>query len=438
MEFRFQVVCSNYHKGRLKIVYDPYFNSSTGEYNVQYTHIVDIADTTDFTVRVGWGNPKPFLLVDTQQMYNASTGPSLPYGTSAGTTPATDRWNGMISVYVVNELTTPNSTVTSNISVNVFTNMCDDFELAVPTNDLLENFSYFQWQCGYEPQSGETLMDQERTEEPSKPMDQDIEMSMGPGLTVRNSLASILFGEEVRSVRQLLKRYNLQRLWGVAIGTGGAYNINTLTVPVEPIYRGYTGSGLDSVPSSVQTGTPPPNEPFNIVKTTTLAWFIPAFMGYRGAFRHKYSHNMATVLGDNTTIMVTRGETNQSKTRTSAFVSNPNTPQEYSSLIDAMPCTNSGAMALYAQQNNTLEVESPYYYFSRFKLAKNSNNTDVSTTAGTIDTLNLTWKQAYQSPNLSYFEDYISVGEDFNLFFFVGAPVAYSYGPNNVTPYTLP
>jgi hypothetical protein len=61
MEFRFQVVCSNYHKGRLKIVYEPYFFGSTGEYNVQYVHIVDIADTTDFTVRVGWGNPKPFF-----------------------------------------------------------------------------------------------------------------------------------------------------------------------------------------------------------------------------------------------------------------------------------------------------------------------------------------------------------------------------------------
>jgi hypothetical protein len=439
MEFRFQVVCSNYHKGRLKIVYEPYFFGSTGEYNVQYVHIVDIADTTDFTVRVGWGNPKPFLKINTDYMYNAITGPQVPFGTVPTTVPTTDSWNGNIAVYVLNELTTPNSTVVSNVSVNVFTNMCDDFEVAVPTNDLMENFSYFQWQSGFEPQSGnEILTDKEETEQPSIPISTSVEQSMGPGLTIQNPLSAILFGEEVKSLRQLLKRYNLQRLWGVTIGTGGAYNINTLTVPVEPIYRGYIASGLDSVPSSVVTTSPIPNKPFNIVKTTHLSWIMPAFTGFRGSFRHKYSYNMSGANGNYTNITVARGEPNQSKTRSTIASPTINNPQAYSELIDVYTCTNSGAMALYAQQNNTLEVESPYYYFSRFKLAKNNNNTNLSTTAGTVDTLNLTWAQAFNDPSLAFFQDYLAVGEDFNLFFFTGAPLAYSYGPANVTPYTLP
>lgn len=439
MEFRFQVVCSNYHKGRLKIVYEPYFFGSTGEYNVQYIHIVDIADTTDFTVRIGWGNPKPFLKVDTQLMYNASTGPQLPFGTVATRTTTTDRWNGNIGVYVLNELTTPNSAIASNVSVNVFTNMCDDFELAVPTNDLLENFSYFQWQSGYEPQSGTEIMtDKEETEQPSIPISTDLETSMGPGLTIKNSLSAILFGEEVKSLRQILKRYNLQRLWSYPVGTGGAYNVLTLTVPVEPIYRGYIGSGLDAVPSSVVTTSPTPNEKYNIVKVTALAWIMPAYTGFRGSIRHKYSYNMSGLYGNYTNIQVTRGEPNQTKTRTDILPPNVNTPADYAAIIDTYPSTNSGAMVTYAQQNNTVAVESPYYYYSRFKLAKNTNTTDTATTAGTIDTLNLTWIEAFNDPNLGFFQDFTAVGEDFNLFFFTGAPVAYSYGPNNVTPFTLP
>jgi hypothetical protein len=127
---------------------------------------------------------------------------------------------------------------------------------------------------------------------------------------------------------------------------------------------------------------------------------------------------MSGANGNYTNITVARGEPNQSKTRSAIASPTINNPQAYSELIDVYTCTNSGAMALYAQQNNTLEVESPYYYFSRFKLAKNNNNTDLSTTAGTVDTLNLTWAQAFSDPSLAFFQD-------FNLFFFTGAPLAY-------------
>jgi hypothetical protein len=66
MKFRFQVVCSAFHKGRLKIVYDPnYFGAMSGgrfsEYNVNYTEVIDIADTQDFTIEIGNGQPYTLL-----------------------------------------------------------------------------------------------------------------------------------------------------------------------------------------------------------------------------------------------------------------------------------------------------------------------------------------------------------------------------------------
>ena len=52
MKFRFQVVASNYHKGRLRIAYDPNFFDASPEYNVNYMLIVDIAEKNDFTVSI--------------------------------------------------------------------------------------------------------------------------------------------------------------------------------------------------------------------------------------------------------------------------------------------------------------------------------------------------------------------------------------------------
>ena len=41
MKFRFQIVASAFHKGRLKITYDPSY-PLTNEYNTNYTHIIDL------------------------------------------------------------------------------------------------------------------------------------------------------------------------------------------------------------------------------------------------------------------------------------------------------------------------------------------------------------------------------------------------------------
>jgi hypothetical protein len=125
MKFRFQIVCSAFHKGRLKFVYDPQFLASN-EYNTNYLEIVDIADTQDFTIEVGNGQSTTLLdhhlpgLDSVTQMYSTT-----PYASQ-------EEGNGVIGVYVVNELTTPNSTVNNDIEINVFVSMGDDFEVFVP------------------------------------------------------------------------------------------------------------------------------------------------------------------------------------------------------------------------------------------------------------------------------------------------------------------
>lgn len=134
MKFRFQIVASAFHKGRLKITYDPSF-PLTNEYNTNYTHIIDLAKERDFTIDIGWGQERTMI------GHRSPVLDAVPYRqTAIGADPGLDG-NGIISVFVVNELTTPNVTPDNDISVNVFVSMGDDFEVFNPDSESIEDLS---------------------------------------------------------------------------------------------------------------------------------------------------------------------------------------------------------------------------------------------------------------------------------------------------------
>ena len=130
MSIRFEVVCSGFHKGRLRIVYDPIFQT-TDEYNVNYTHLVDLSNENDYTMDVGWAQNLPYLKVDHLNSGNLSF--------------STDKFtnrvgNGVLSVYVVNSLTQPGE-IPQPVTVNVYGKMCDDFEVQGPCGAGLRDLS---------------------------------------------------------------------------------------------------------------------------------------------------------------------------------------------------------------------------------------------------------------------------------------------------------
>lgn len=130
MEFRLQCVASQYHKGRLRVVWDP-VSQDSDEYNLNYQYVIDISQSRDFTVKIGWGQSTAYLEVP----HPAEA--AVPFSTSKlGFQPT----NGILSVYVVTELTSATDE-TPGITINAFTNMCDDFELACPINKPLEQLT---------------------------------------------------------------------------------------------------------------------------------------------------------------------------------------------------------------------------------------------------------------------------------------------------------
>jgi hypothetical protein len=133
VRYRFQICCSEYHKGRLRFVFDPQWVSSL-EMNLAYTRIVDLVNERDFTIDVAWANSKGWLQVSPT---NSSAFSTTPYVAANNV-----NYNGVLGVYIENDLTSPNSTVNNDIKINVFMSMCDDFDVAEPTRDSLDSLTF--------------------------------------------------------------------------------------------------------------------------------------------------------------------------------------------------------------------------------------------------------------------------------------------------------
>lgn len=414
MKFRFQVVASSFHKGRLKIVYDPSYPLSN-EYNTNYTHIIDLAKERDFTVEIGWGQQWSFL----QHRNMTANGGPIYNTTKLGSAPGKTA-NGILSVYVVNELTVPNSTANNDVSVNVFVSAGEDFEVANPFDLDIQSLSWYTPQSGeYIPQSGEMSQpDADLTPDESAPMKLEPTETMGPELTCTDHTLDVFFGDPVTSFRQCLKRYCYLH----SLAPSGSSGFNRWVLSNFPMYRGYASGAKH------QATTPVDPTPYNFAKMTMLNYVTPAFTCRRGGIRWKYLYTGSVVRGADTIgyMGVERDPSTVSVYSQSTIVPLGTGTTVSQRVAAELPTAGSGwpgAHVTPIQQNAALEVELPFYTEERFVPAKNGDVTGGDTRNFFHD---LTcYVDANPTADVTSIRAYCSVGEDFTLGFFTGAPVAY-------------
>jgi hypothetical protein len=415
MKFRFQVVCSAFHKGRIKIVYDPnFFGSMSGtrfsEYNINYTEVIDIADTQDFTIEIGNGQPTTLLdrhtpCVDSLiQMYSTTAYTSKEEG------------NGVLGVFIVNELTTPNSTTDNDIEVNVFVSMGDDFEVFVP-DDSFQRFVF-------KPQMGEEIVSEaQNTPEPSAPQQADSD-TLGVSLQDNSMINMVFTGESILSFRTMLKRYNLWRREMMNINaSGGAFTYTQdINFAAYPFLRG-------AIPGAVDTAT---TGPYNFANTVLMHWVTYAFQGFRGSIRYKavpINFNSAGngVLRANMTVQRKPiGDTIYQKNQ--GPVTNFLDPSfaaasivlNYSNPVTRINTGVRGMTYTDFEVNQNTEFEMPYYSPERFVPGKISNWTSVPTPVeGYKCKINATINDK------SVLDMYVGAGEDFQVYMWTGLPRMY-------------
>jgi hypothetical protein len=426
MKFRFQIVCSSFHKGRLKFVYDPNFianNTYLGfsEYNTNYLKIVDIADEQDFTIEIGNGQDRNFL----NHALPGQDPVTAMYSSTRYTTKGLG--NGVIGVIVVNELTTPNSTVNNDIEVNVFVSMGDDFEVAAP-DDYFQHF-VLKPQSGevLEPQAGEIVPESQNTEELDAPQ-QEQSTLIGLPPVENSDLNKVFFGEAITSFRTMLKRYSL---WNTIP------KLDTIPVVISQRYASFPylrGNVADAVDVTAAAA------PYNYVNTVLLHWVRSAYSGSRGSIRYK---------------LVPRGEQSRSDRievqRAPWLILSPeyrydlNTIPTYGTVksaradivsawesgtsnnvpLDSNPFPGTRGMTLTTNQvNGALEVEIPYYSPYRFTPGKPESLTGVNIWEAAFD-IRVFFNSSGSTSASATIDVYAAAGEDFQCYFFTGLPRMY-------------
>lgn len=418
MKFRFQIVCSNFHKGRLRVVYEPWASDTGLDYTTNYNRIIDIAKEKDFTIEIGWNQALAFM--KSISFSDTDTG----HGTSVAFDNTLKNANGKISLYVVNDLTVPNSTVNNDISVNVFISAGDDIEFAAPRS-IINRVAY-----NPEPPDPPVVLDaqsaeqiDEMTPQPSRPV-QDATEHVGPSVSNTDPTNHVFFGETISSFRTLLKRYNHYLVEAPADTATGLYWWS-LRLPAFPLTRGQPATG-----SALLVGK-------NVVTGNLLGYLSPAFCGWRGGIRHKIY-----LVADN------RGETGAGGSSAASFapfaVARSNgigSSSPYRNTFSTVDITTNSGIVLSQQnvfrdnmsgttsnplsKNPVGDVEIPYYSPWRFMPTKTDSNDVTGDLARSDPGAYEIITRAVNTGDALHIHDWVATGEDFNMFFFTGAPIMY-------------
>ena len=426
MRFRFQIVASEYHKGRLRISYDPRIGGSNPEFNTQYTTIHDIADNKDFTVDVGWGQDVPFR--ESLGWYS-----NIEYDTQPLTIPNSLQGNGVITLNVLNKLSAP-AVDTSAISVNVFISMLDDFEVAAP-DDKISYLRYRREQfvppplaLNSVPESG--VPDANDADDQHAPItdptgiDEFAETQIDVPETTK-----IFMGEVISSFRTLIKRSYLSELRIIPdVDQTSVYKISRGSFPTYGGYITDTPQNGSMVTSFTDTRY------YNTAMTTMLNYLGRAFLGWRGSTRWTIdTSSLKTAFNgpggsnhvwNSLTFSLARRNT-FSLTQTLGEPTGlllTSIPQYVNNITRGEDCN--GLYLGNTNVNPIQTIEVPYLQNDRFKYTFHDDNF-VADTKGPGWTCTFNIPGSADDTELSAVKLYTSAGEDFNLFFFNGLPYVF-------------
>lgn len=396
MRYRFQIVASAYHKGRLLIVWDPVYVQSL-ETNIQFSRIIDISEERDVTIEVEWGQSQHFL--DVPGIASLSPFSTTAFATSDATT------NGVLGVYVLNDLATPNSAVNNDIAINVYVSAVD-LQVAQPTSLANLTNSY-----AATVQAGDMDASDNSGNEPGCGPAKAQHVMGEDADNLRDML--VYFGERIVSFRQLLKRYNFHSSFVIANVSTTEHAIWAPAFTDVAAPYGYNNITLHTTTAAGK---------FNYTSQTMLSYLMPAFVAMRGAHRSKYVVASQTQ-GAAGTLNVTRN--------TSGGTSLPVVPVALPITSQSNYARTSRAMKRDALEGSAmtivpsapvLEVEFPYYKPVRFDQSRTmiqNANPGVTSPYYNTHVLELSLAPGTSPVTVSR---YVAVGEDFSLFWFQGCP----------------
>lgn len=281
IQFRFQFLCSRFHRGRVRIVYDPLATIGVTDPTLQFNQIVDISETSDFVFRVPYmgkgmwleNSGLPFLFSNAE-MFGIRGNPTWIYNPRYA--------NGSLRIEVLNELSAPDTV--SDVVVLIYVSACDNFQLAGPKQLANSTVSYGNYVAV------------QATDEPDPMRTEGNELS---GVT-DNKSTLVTMGEAFLSARDILHRSILAFAFSIVHETNDRNYYWRLRFPRFPRSPGPYQNGFNQV-AALNSITP---VRFNIATFTPLNWFTPCFVGHRGGIRWRVTPNGAADSVNGTGTMV--------------------------------------------------------------------------------------------------------------------------------------
>lgn len=429
INFRFQINCSDLHRGRLLIVYDPrgFVNNEIPDTNTTFSRIIDIEETKDFTIPVYWFQQKSWAKVP-----NAPISMGFPLN-STPTVDQSEFSNGQLRVYVLNELTGPDEDLTNKVRILTFISGAEDYEVAVPDDFMIKRTAFGgsfthttmevndAWSqsgiiAGVSSQSG--ILNNTKAAQASKPGHAGSEMLEPIGEPSKSDALPLVYnGETFDTFRDMFKRYNLSGVFvqnntSTFVGRSVRYRLN---LPNFPMYNGRAvtnGMYQNPRPGGLNSVN------YNIAGRTLLNWITPAYAARRGGIRYKYM--LGHYANSNPTAMiVSRGQANHLPSFGSSMTRLDSSTSSQHGAYSQVQETGHNGSAFTSRTVPVLEVELPYYSDKKFEDASSIVTADqYPDQTHHLDTYIGTLKE---DGNIEIFQ-YVATGEDFNLTWYVNAP----------------
>lgn len=260
-----------------------------------------------------------------------------------------------------------------------------------------------------EAQSGEELQTDDNTPTVSDAANEAASAGSVGGFETE-SVMSVVAGEMITSFRPLLKRYCLaRRLVNNVIITGV---VSRFSAPFTSFFPVASPSNNFTAPLTIQ------------------AYVSIAFASFRGATRHKFIPKVHPVPGQSTATtspLVQRISSAPVTWPSPSVTTTPFSPLDIQEAAWLNDHSFSGSAISNEASGNVLTVELPYYDLARFKSIRNWSST------AEIDGVSAEFVLESFNPGgslrfMSVHDHYVSVGEDFNLFFFLGVPPMWDFG----------
>ena len=404
--FDLKILCSQYHRGRLRVSWDPIGDiANTVDSSTEvYTSIIDISETTNVSITIPYTQRTAYQSIPSDLSAAIFSESALPVDTS-------DYVNGIFTIRVMNEQTSP--VASADITVLVSARGAPNLEFACP-KEIPSDLYYFT------VQSGETITDVQTVD-------------FGGSSSTDPNINLIYMGEQVVNLRSLMMRCNLSRV-NVNNSSLISSAYEKAVVGRRPIFKGFDPNGITSANNQLGAGT----SKYNFVKNTPYHMISQCFLGERGSFTWKF--NLDGTYTNSVTVSRPKLPLNNLNYNFATQLLDLNSDVVQTAILAQNEPSNSGIALINQQTNTGLSVNAPQYSIFGFLDTKPGTRVEGLSGVSVDDALRISYvsRRTFDVPivtdpvttpvpGIDYFYHYFQVGPDYSPVFFLNVPTMYIY-----------